>query len=229
MEFAPSGYANGSRCLALGVLFLLLAAACYWGTLLQFAEKTETRNRRFCATVAAALLLAGSFLLFPTNLQVPFLSLAAVAAAFVYTRTGNLSLGRHACFCLVAAAALSPLPNYAGNALAGTMPAAPVWGVWIVPVSAGLCYALGSQPAQDTRRRLLWIVPAALAAFAGAALAVVAIVFLASGDLGLDASLLSVIRTAVICSLALTLVFPASAGSASNSVGLPMWRSPSAP
>lgn len=157
--------------------------------------------------MAAALLLAGSFLLFPTNLQVPFLSLAAVVAAFVYTRTGNLSLGRHACFCLVAAAAVSPLPNYAGNALAGTMPAAPVWGVWIVPVSAGLCYALGSQRAQDTRRRLLWIVPAALAAFAGAALAVVAIVFLASGHLGLDASLLSVIRTAVTCSLALTLGF----------------------
>jgi len=198
---------HGSAAPALGVLFLLLAAACYWGALLRFAEETQTRNRRFCASVAAALLLAGSFLLFPTNLQVPFLSLAAVAAAFVYTRTGNLSLGMHACSCLVAAAAVSPLPNYAGNALAGTMPAAPVWGVWIVPVSAGLCYAIGSQRAQDTRRRLLWIVPAALAAFAGAALAVVAIVFLASGHLGLDASLLSVIPTAVTCSLALILGF----------------------
>ncbi len=172
---------------ALGALALLLAAVCYWGALSRFTAEAFARNRRVSATYAAALLLAGSFLLLSANLRVPFLSLAAVATAFLSARTGKLSLGMHASFYLAAAALASSLPIWIAAALAGTVPAAPDAGVWILATSAALCYVFGSKktklpaalPDQSTRR-LLWVLPAALVGFAAAALAVVAIVWIAA-------------------------------------------------
>jgi len=197
---------HGSAAPELGVLYLLLSAVCYWGTLARFADESYVRNRRVTAIWAGALLLMGAFLLLPLYLQVVFLCLAAIGAAFVYTRTRKLTLGMHASLYLAAAAAISPLPLYAGNALAGTVPSSAQWGVWIVAVSAALCYAIGARvPEERRRQRLLWVVPAVLVGFAGAAFAVVAIVALASARLQLDASHLSVIRTVVNCGLALTL------------------------
>src|SRR5271157_329734 len=199
---------QGSAAAALGALFLLLAAACYWGALSRFTEEAYTRNRRVSANWAAALLLAGGFLLFPANFQVPILCLLAAAAAFVYTRTRKLSLGLHASFYLVAAAAVSALPAYAASALAGNVPGAADWTVWIVVISAVVCYAVGSRGGEDQgKRRLLWVVPATLVGFAGAALAVAAIVGLFAGRMELGASRLSVVRTIVNCALALVLGF----------------------
>jgi len=204
--FGTMRASQGSAAPALGVLCLLLAAACYWGALSRFAGEASPRNRRVTATWAAALLLAGSLQLFSVRLQAPFLCLAAVTAAFVYVRTRKLSLGMHASFYLAAGTAVSSLPVFAGNALAGTVPAAPDWGVLIVALAAVFCYAIGSRAQEEqARRRLLWIVPAVLVGFAGAALVVVAIVWLAAGRLELDASRLSVIRTVVNCALALAL------------------------
>lgn len=196
---------------ALGILFLLLAAACYWGTLSRFVDDAHTRNRRVSATWAAALLLGGAFLFFSANLQLPFLCAAAVAATFLYTRTAKLSLGLHASFYLAAAAAVSPLPIYAWNAMAGTVPSAPDWRLSLVALSALVCYLVGSHHCEDQpKRRLLWIVPAVLAGFTAAALVVVAVAAGVTGRLALDASRLSVIRTIVNCALALTLGFVGS-------------------
>jgi len=199
---------RGAAAPAFGTLFLLFAAVCYWGALSRFTEESQNRNRRVSATWAAALLLAGSFLLLRTNLLAPFLCLAGIAAAFVYTRTAKFSLGLHASFYLAAAAAVSPLPAYVRGALAGAVPAAPDWGVWIIAVSGALCYGIGARKIEDShKRRLLWVVPAALVGFAGAALFVVAIVWLATGRLEVAASHLSVVRTIVNCALALGLGF----------------------
>ena len=193
---------------ALGILFLLFAAACYWGALTRFTDEPYARNRRVCATWAVALLLGGSFLLFPASLQIPFLCFAAVATAFVYTRTRKLSLGMHASFYLAAAIAVSPLPGYAAGALAGNVPAAPDWLVLVVAVTAACCYAIGSRVAEEQRtRRMLWVIPAAVIGFASAALAVVAIVWLATGRVELPAATLSMVRTIVNCALALALAF----------------------
>lgn len=190
----------------LGAVFMLLAAACYWGSLFRFTEDAHARNRRVSATWAAALLLAGSFLLFPVNLQIPFLCAAAGAATLVYTRTRKLSLGMHASFYLAAATIASTLPAYAADALARSVPGIPDWRVWIVALTAAMCYGVGASTEQDQgNRRLLWVTPAALVGFTGAALAIAAIVGLASRYLELAASSLSVIRTVVICAVALTL------------------------
>jgi len=199
---------HGSAAPWLGALFLMLAVMCYWGALSRFVEGPQSRNRRVTATWAAALLLGGVFLLLGTNFQAPVLCLAAVAAAFVYTRTAKFSLGWHASFYLVAAAAVSPLPAYVNNALAGEVPGAPDWRVWLVAASAALCYGIGARQAEDKgKRRLLWVVPSALLSFSGAALVVAAIVWIAAGRLELAASYLSVVRTIVNCALAFALAF----------------------
>ena len=199
---------HGSIARPLGAVFMLLAAVCYWGSLFRFIEDGHARNRRVSATWAAALLLAGNFLLFPANLQIPILCAAAAAATFVYTRTRKLSLGMHASFYLAAATIASTLPAYTADALAENVPGIPDWRVWIVAITAALCYGVGASAEGDQgRRRLLWVTPAALVGFTGAALAVAAIVGLASRHLELAASSLSVIRTMVICAVALTLGF----------------------
>ena len=202
---------HNSAAPALGILFLLFAAACYWGALSRFIDDPEARNRRVSATWAAALLLGGGFLLFSDNLQLAFLSAAAVAAAFLYTLTAKLSLGLHASFYLAAAAAVSPLPLYAWNAMAGTVPSSLGWRLSLVALSALLCYVVGSHHSEEQpKRRLLWIVPAVLVGFTAAALVVVAVAASTAGRIELDASRLSVIRTIANCALALALAFVGS-------------------
>ncbi len=197
---------QGSLATVLGLLFLLLAGVCYWGALSRFADGSQTRNRRVAATWAAALLLGGSLLLFPPSVQVPFLCMAAVVAAYLYSRNAKFSLGLHASLFLAAAAAVSPMPAYVMEALVGNVPGAPAWSVWIVAVSAAVCYAVGSpDSAGDIRRKLLWVVPALLVGFAFAAMAVAAIVGLAAGRTEVAASRLSVVRTIVDCAVALAL------------------------
>lgn len=191
---------------ALGFLFLLLAAICYWGTLWRFAAAPYTRNRRVSASWAAALLVAGTFLLLPGNFQISFLCASALLTAILYTRTARLSLGLHASFYLASAATVSSLPIYVWNSLAGTVPASPDWQARTVALSAGLCYAVESRKEVDEgRRRLLWLLPAGIAAFTIAGWGVAATVRLTEGHLELAASHLSMIRTVVICMLALAL------------------------
>ena len=199
---------HASAAPALGLLFLLLAVVNYWGALSCFIDESHSRNRRVSATWAAALLLAGTLLLFPASLQVPFLSLAAFAAAFIYSRLRKFSLGLHTSFYLAAATAVSPLPMYVANAFGGVVPAAPDWQVCIVAISSALCYIIGGRNTDDQgKRRLLWIVPAALLSFTAAALAMAVVVSLTTGRIELSASHLSVIRTIINCTLALVLGF----------------------
>jgi hypothetical protein len=150
-------------------------------------------------------------LLFPVSFQVPFLCLAAVTVAFLHVRTGKLSLGLHVSFYLLAAAIISGLLNLAGSALAGTLPSPLDAGAWMVAVSAGLCYAIGWRvPTDQWKPRLLWIIPCVLVAGVAATLAVMAGVRLGSSSGMLNASRLSVVRTVVICSVALILGFSGS-------------------
>jgi hypothetical protein len=191
---------------ALGVFFLLLAATCYWGALSRFSEGPYTRNRRVSANWAAALLLSGSLVVLPTNLQVLFWCLAAMLAALVYARTAKISLGLHASVFLAAAVAVSALPAYVINALSRSVPTFPPWSAWVVAAAAAICYAVGSRRQEEQSiRRLLWVVPAVVVGFTGTALAVAAIAGLAAGHVDLAASRLSVVRTIVNCALALGL------------------------
>ncbi len=201
---------HGAIAPALGALFLALSAACYWGMLSIFAGE-HPRNRRVCAVWASALLLGGTFLLFSAAFQTIFLCVTAVAAAFLYRQTQKISLGLHASLYIAAAAAISPLPTYAGDCLAGSIPGAPDWRIWLLAMAAGISYLVGSMIVEnESRKRLLWVLPAAFVALTIAALAVVAVAHLATGSAALAASTLSVVRTVVICAVALALAIMGS-------------------
>jgi hypothetical protein len=191
---------------ALGTAFLVLGAICYWGALWRFEAEEHARNRRVFATAAAAFLVAATFFLFPANAQVPFLCMLAVLATGVYSRTGKLSLGLHASYYLAAAVAISPLPGYVADAVASTVPGAPEWRVWMVAIASAICYGVGSHRHADRAgRRLLWVVPAGIVAFTAAGLIVSAMVSFITPYVPLGASHLSMIRTVVICAVALLL------------------------
>lgn len=203
--------AHGLQARYLGSLFLLLAAACYWGALSHFGDERNSRNRRVSAAWAAALLMAGTFLVFPVRFQVLFFCVVSLAGAFLYSRTRKFSLGLHTSFYLVAASAVSPLPAYVAGALAGQIPSAPSWNIWIVGASAALCYWIGGRVPEDHHsRRLLWVVPAALVGSASTAILVVVISRIASGEMEITPSRLSVIRTIIICVVASMIAFVGS-------------------
>ena len=192
----------------LDVFFLLLAAVCYWGALVHFSDKAYTRNRIVFATWAATLLTVGSVTLFPLAIRGTFLSLAAIVAAFMYKRTGKISLGLHASLYLAAAAVASPMLDHVISALTKSVPAAPNWQVAVVAISATICYGLGLRlPENRGLYRALWVVPALLTSFAVSAFIVAAVVWITSGRIDLAASRMSVIRTVVNCGLALALAF----------------------
>jgi len=182
----------------------------------QSLEEDRRWNRRVSANYAAGLVLAGSFLLLRGNAHVVLLSLAAVAAAMVFTRTGYLSLGIHGTFYVLAAGTVCGLFGYAGRALAGTVPAWPEWSFWVVALAGLAIYVWGTRASgEGWRARALWVVPAAVVGFALAAVVVAGIAGIGAGEL--SASRLSMVRTVVTCVLALGMAY---AGSRWNRVEL---------
>ena len=196
----------------LGGAFLLLAGLGYGGALSRFTAREQVRNRRVYATFAVALLLAATLLLFPANFQAPFLCGAAALAVFLYRYTSEVTLGIHVSIYLFAASIASGLLKLVGEVLGGTVPSGVDPETWVVALSAALCYALGSRAGTDQatdswKPRLLWVVACVLVAGVGAALAVIGCVKLVSPSGILSASRLSVVRTVVICLIALLLGF----------------------
>ncbi|MGB9434261.1 MAG: hypothetical protein WBQ89_18595 [Candidatus Acidiferrum sp.] len=207
---------HGGSASVLGAVFLLLAMVCYWGALKRFAGAEERRNRRVCANFAAGLVLAASLLLLKGNLQALALSVAAVAAVAVFTRTKYLSLGIHGTFYLLVAGMECGLFSYTASVLAGRVPVWPEWSFWAVSLAGLLSYVLGSRASgEGWRERMLWVVPAAVVGSAVAALIVAGIAGLGAGEL--NASRLSMVRTGVTCVIALGLGY---AGSRWNRVEL---------
>jgi len=200
---------HGGSAEPLGALFLVLAVVCYWGALRRFAGAETRRNRRVSANYAAGLVLAGSLLLLNRDFQVVALSLAAMAAVAVFTRTKYLSLGIHGTFYLLAAGVQCGLFGYARAALAGTVPTWPKWSFWMVAAAGLVSYVLGSRvPGEGWRARVLWVVPAAVVGSTVAALLVAGSARLGAGDL--SASKLSMVRTVVTCVMALALGYMGS-------------------
>lgn len=207
-----------------GVVFLGMAGVCYWGALKRFGVKNEIRNskleirdsatdtkwnRRVSANFAAALMLAGSYLLLRGNGQAVLLSAAAVCAVLVFRRTGYLSLGMHGSFYLLAAGAVCGFFVYAGQALAGTVPAWPGWSFWMVAAAGLASYLVGSRSSgKEWNARALWMVPAAVVGFAVAAAVVAGIAGMGAGEL--SASRLAMVRTVVTCVAALGLAYAGS-------------------
>ena len=213
LAFAAGSYAvlrsgSGRYAAGLGIAFLLLAAVCYWAALVHFVEEGFSRNRRIFSTWALGLLLAGTLLCLPQSWRASFLCLAATGAAFIYARTGKLSIGMHSSVLLAVAAVESHLAEYVASALAGAVPSASNWRLWVVGLSAALCYAIGARHSEEnSKRRLLWILPALLLGFAVSGIIISAVVSIGGQMIESRAASLSVVRTITNCLLALTFGF----------------------
>jgi hypothetical protein len=190
------------------VLFVLLSVANYWAAISRFSTEDQRRNRIMSEVFAPALFTSAVFLLLPPTLESLVLSFASVVAIVAYARSGRLVLAIHADIYIAIAAILSSLPGYIANAFGGSIPAAPDASFSIVAVSALVCYLVGSRRLADRGTwRVLDALPALLVSVSGASLVVAGMVRISAGRLQLDASRISVIRTAAICLAALALGF----------------------
>lgn len=194
----------------LGTLFMALSFVCYWGVLSRFAGAIHTRNRRVSSTWAVMLMLAAIVVVLSPGTGTLASCIAALAAVSIYWRSGILSFAVHATLYLTLAAVLSRCLSYVREAFIGSIPGASPWAVWVVLISALLCYSV-STPTSGARwsRRLLWMAPAALASATVAALGVAGFRTLMATQFEVGNSQIAGIRTAIMCLVAMTLGFVA--------------------
>jgi hypothetical protein len=192
-----------------GVLCLILAAAGHAAVYLFFDRAPQPRNYRVFSTWSAALVLAGCALATPPALQAPCFSLAAVAAATLGARFSRFVLIFHGVLYFAAAAVASSLAAYILHALAGALPAAPSWSIYLAVLAAILCYAamLGDPHDPSWQRRFLQLLVAALASCAAAALLVHSLIGLLALCLPPGPQHLALFRTGSFCAAALALAW----------------------
>jgi hypothetical protein len=196
---------------ALGIFCVILSAAGYTAAFVHFDRAQEQRNYLVFATWSAALFLAGSLLCLPPRWQAPWLSAAAIAATFAGARLRRLALEFHGLVFLLAAAAISGLLNEVFSALAGTLPGAPGWSIYLVSTCTVLCYAaIKPSPDESWERQALSVAFAALAIGAAAALLVHGLVGLIALKVIPEAHHLAFIRTFTVCAAAIALAFSGS-------------------
>jgi hypothetical protein len=211
LSYVGATRASNTAAPVLGVLFLALSFACYWGVLSRFAGDLNVRNQRISAVWAIVLMLAGTTIVFSSVTGALLSCIFAIAALLLHRRNRDISLAVHASLYLALAAVLSPSLSYVQEAFTGTISGVPHWTVWTVLVSALLCYSIAPVALEGRwTRRLLWVPPVALASSLIAALAIVAVCTLIAMRFELAASYIAGIRTAVTCLLVLTLAFLAS-------------------
>ncbi len=192
----------------LGIVCLIFSIACYAAVFALFDKAPERRNYNVFAAWAASLLVAGSFLCLPPFRLALTLSLAAIAAT---VSTNRLTLKFHGLVFLGSAVVASRLFDYAFNSLAGSLPARPGASLCLVSACALVCYAAGKRnPQENWQQQLLHLIPAALAAFALAALLVECLSGLFALRTAPEAHHVAFIRTLILCLLSLALAFAGS-------------------
>ncbi len=203
LYFEPRGGA-----IVLGVVCLLFSVACYAAVFALFDKAAEDRNYHVFATWAASLLLIGSLLCLPPFWLALCLGLAAIAAT---ASPDRLTLKFHGLVFLLAAAIASGLLKFAFDALAGSRPANLGASVFLALACVLVCYATGKRgPQENWKRQLLHMLPAALSAFALAALLVEGVLSLIALRTLPGAHHVAFIRTLILCAVSLGLAFAGS-------------------
>jgi hypothetical protein len=194
-----------------GVICLLFAAACYAAAYGLFRHSAEHRNFHVFALWSAALSLGGIFLSLPAPWAIACLALASVASAGIAVRICCTTLECHAVIYLGVAALACGLLEYSFHALAGAMPAAVQWSVFLVAGCALVCYVAARElEGEHWQLQLLHLVPALFAVCAVAALAAHGSIWLVSRRIAVDVFHVAFIRTSILCALALALAFAGS-------------------
>ncbi len=193
---------------ALGVSCLIAGAACYFTAFGLLARHRERPNFRFYAACGAAFVMTGSFFALPSVPLVIWFCVAAVIATGFGVRERSPALDLHGVVYLSCAVSASGLLEYGGRALAGTYPPEPGALPIAACAAALLCTAMISRyPGERPGERVLRLLPAVLAVYASAALAVAAVVWFIARGAAPTLPQLAVVRTVVTCAAALLLAF----------------------
>jgi hypothetical protein len=200
--------AHGAGQLALGVCCLVTGAACYVAAFGLLARHRDRPNFHFYSVCGLVFVMAGSFFALPTVPLVIWLCLVALIATGLGVHGRSPALDLHGVAYLSGAVAASGLLEYAGRALAGSYPPGPGALPIVATLAALACAAMVSRyPGEHQFERLLRLLPAILAVYATAALAVAVLVWLIARGAGPALPQLAVIRTIVTCAAALFLAF----------------------
>jgi hypothetical protein len=203
---------------ATGVFCLAAALACYLAVFTRFSQPGQRREYHVYSSWGAALLVAGNWLLFSPHTIALVLSVLAVCAAWAGVRWNRDTLEFHAIAYLAAAAIASGLFVFAADALFTGVPGTPSWTITATAFLVLACFAAAWKLAGDQwQHRLLRLLLAAQAMLVLTAFAVLAILLLIWNGAPANAARLGVVRTLVICAVALGLGFT---GSRSNRIEL---------
>ncbi len=201
-------FAPRAALILFGVFCFLLAAAGYAAVFVFFDSTPQPRNYRVFSTWSIALVLAGCLLSLPGSLQTPSFSFAAFAATALGARFSRTVLVFHGAAYLAASAAASGLAIYTLHALAGALPAAPTWPVYLALIAAILCYAVMPRSADPSwQQQMLGLAVAALAVCTTAALLVHALTGLLALHIQPGPHHLAFFRTLSVCTATLALAY----------------------
>lgn len=205
---ALDAFGPPSALLFFGVLCLLLAAGGYAAVFLFFDRAPAPRNYRVFSTWSAALALAGGAIALPEAAQAVCFGSAAVVATALGTRFSRFVLVFHGAAYLAAAAATSGTAVYIVHALAGALPGAPSWTIYLALVLALGCYAALPRSAQPSwQEQTVHFFTALLTICAAAALAVHAFMGVTALRIEPGPHHLAFFRTLSVCAATLALAY----------------------
>jgi hypothetical protein len=203
IEFGPA-----SNKVILGVLCMVLAGACYAGTLMFLHRAAPWRNSAVFSTWSGVLLAAGSFLCVPEPWTAAWLCLVALIAIAAGARLKRVILEFHGTAFLLAAAVASGLAVYLGNSLLATPARVPGGMIFLATACAVLCYLAAARDRSDAwERQALNLSLAAVMAAALTALLVQGLTGMVGLGIIPSAHHLAFIRTLTLCAVSLALVF----------------------
>ena len=208
LSFTPQSGSIVLGQLFLGVLCLLLAAACY-GLVFTVARGADAgRNTQVFAAFATGFLICGSLLSLPLIPLALTLSLAAIAATLLGVRLNRLTGQVHGLVLVTTAASASGLIDYDFHSLAGTLPATFSPATGVAAVCALVCYAVvKAVPGEARVRQSLRLIPAAIAACTLAALLMQGILALVALHIVTGVHHVAFLRTFSVCAVALALAY----------------------
>lgn len=194
-----------------GIICLVLAAACYvaaWG---MFRPASELRNFHVFAVWSVLLLLSGIYLSLPPAWAIACLALASISSAVIAVRICCITLESHGIIYLTVAVAACGMLEYSFQALAGVMPAKVSWSVFLVSACALLCYiAAREREGEAWQQQALHLVPALFAVCAIAGLTAQGTLWLVALRIDPAAFHVAFIRTLILCAIAVALAFAGS-------------------
>ena len=188
---------QGRSAASVGGLCALAGAASYFTAFLRFGD-SERRSHHLFASWAAALGLLACALILPANELTLIWSAAAVLTMVVGVRTRQVTLRIHGAVYLLAAGLILGFPAAILNAFAGATLGPANAALWIMAVSASLCYAacfFGKSGPVTVN-----VVLALLSAVSIGALLILAVIPLLRGNP--TPAFLATARTLIICALA---------------------------